>query len=242
MKSILKSILLLIIFIGIWLLLSYFNFPYRYLCSIEREFNLDVIAIVLAAVAAFAGLLIPLHYVLTLDIMGKMKESCQIKNNKKINKNTIEHEKEWLRRYCHTSDIVVFVTALFGVSSLLEGGFAIGLKLEILTIIKCPSRIIGISYMVIVLVSILISCTTSTRDWMLESSGPSFWSYFIFLICLGSLSIIWGRELIYYRSANITAFLALIALSLFYFLWLLLRILFTPMSRVMHLVFLSSEK
>ncbi|MDP2754521.1 MAG: hypothetical protein Q8P40_09055 [Nitrospirota bacterium] len=246
-KEVLSILFFAIISLILWpLILLIFRKLLSSVATIEKP-NLDITAIVLGAVAAFAGLLIPLHYALTLDIIGKIKDPfSKIKDpfgrrsHAALRKNRVEREIECLLRYCHTSDLVIFVTALFGFSSLLEGTFIIGSNNGILKFSDW-SVFTGNLFFTFVLLSCLISFTRVHKEWKLSYYGKSFCVYCFFILCTVSLSIVWWQGLICLNNENSIAFLALGILSLFYFLWLLLRVFFTPMSRVTYITIFAGK-
>ncbi len=211
------------------------DLPYRFLkptIPACKGFNLNETAIVLGAVAAFAGLLIPLHYALSLDIIGKLKNTRVKRLYSKKEGKLVETDQAWLRRYLHTSDIVVYATALFGVSSLIEGALALGYHFQILDNIKTWASILGFCYSVTIGISIVRSYSTMQKAWGLKYRFRSFKVYIIFLIAIGLVVLFWSMVLILYRTISHTAFFALLVLAFFYLMWLLLRVAFIPMSRI----------
>lgn len=213
-------IIVCLVFLFMFGILYCCKFPSIIFQSACKEFDLNETAIVLGAVAAFAGLLIPLHYALVLDIIEKMKN---IKESEEIT---------WLKSYCHTSDIIVFLTALFGVSSLFEGAFALGFHFQVIKVTFWWNKILGFCYIFIVGYSVGTSYLTLGEDWGLKYEGKPYNIYLRLLGISSFISVLWAKALIFYKTPSHTAFLALFLLSFFYFLWLFLRAFFKPMSRI----------
>lgn len=239
-----RLVLSVILVINIWVFAFLYIPKLFFKCLIISNVavDLDVTSIVLGAVAAFAGLLIPLHYALSLDIVGKIRDSNIDINFKKKTRENIEIER--LLRYLHTSDIVVFITAIFGVFSLFEGAITVGYHFSV---IEAPmfckiSKLIGFIYLFIAFLSIAFSVIKAKREWNLDYFNKSFIWYCVFGSFIGIFSINWGLALIYLNSANGIAFVALILISLFYLLWLILRIIFTPMSRVTYILLFGENR
>ena len=221
---------ILVIVVVVWLVgaLPLFLFvvrPFMFYAA-RTSVDLEGTGIVLSAVAAFAGLLIPLHYSLVLDIVGKIRD-----HNKKPDS---DKNVERLTRYCHTSDMIVFSAALFGVSSLLEGACALGSKFGLVDAGRegVFGFVLGLGFVLVVLASLIISIFSSEREWGLANSSPTFVWYVVFNCLSGSLSLLWAMVLMSRPCLNQVAFAAMVAVTLYYGLWLMLRVAFTPMSLV----------
>lgn len=222
-KEIICGIILIILWVIEFSIIPKIN-VIKKLSGISNVADVDITSIVLGAVATFAGLLIPLHYALSLDIIGKIKESGQI-NCK---------QKNALLYYCHTSDIVIFVTALFGASTLIEG--AISLSNKYINISFCQwSRMIGYIFIIFTLIALIISLLVGSSHWKVKCEGKNFNWYLIFVLAIGTLSILWAWGLMNINNGNGIALLSLFILSLFYFLWLMLRMVYIPMTQVVEL-------
>jgi len=198
----------------------------EWLTHCANNVDLNISAIVLGSVTALAGLLIPLHYALTLDIIENISNS-----------NDNYEERQELLSYCHASDIVAFVTAIFGVSSLFVGAFALGLRCEFLDV-SCFYKLsfyTSLGYIILVLISSFIHSLKMEKKWRVPFFRCYSIYYFIFILAIFVLSSAWFWGLKNIKAPNGIAFLALIILAFYYLLWLLLRVCYRPISNIVRL-------
>lgn len=186
-----------------------------------KEFQLDERGIILAAISTFVAILIPLHYSLVLDVISKIKDNGKITND----------NKKCLKLYVASSDIVVYITALFGVSVLLEGAVAIGAYFQIIGKPKSCTNGIAIGLIITIILAMWRSLSFVTKKVELVDN-KFFWWYLLSILLSTFIAIIWLKGLIKDNVAHHIEFRGIVTLAFFYFQWIFLKIPFMPISRL----------
>jgi hypothetical protein len=183
--------------------------------------DLQPLGIVLGIIATIVGVLVPLHYSLVLDIIGNLfSGDCSKKSE--------GEDVYWLYNYISASDIIIYITALFGASSLMEGVFAIAVSLRIMSDEYFPLMNIGVA-----VIYLLLCAASIWRSWITrEKQKQGKCAYIVTLFFLSIISAIWSIILITCsRQPGRIIATALIILCDFYVGWLLLKIPYIPIIR-----------
>ncbi|MEO0072228.1 MAG: hypothetical protein ABIK10_02145 [candidate division WOR-3 bacterium] len=194
----------------------------------QKSMDLNVRSAVLAVVAAIVGVLVPLHYSLVLDIIDEIK-----KNNQSANQENLL----WLKKYIATSDIIIYVMAWFGASSLVEGviGFAAHYNIISRKFLPIGSRIVGVVYFALSAVSIWRSLNVTKENRGLAGDCLATTMYLVTIIFVFIISIAWAISLFLYETRPGFVVLSLLILCYFYVGWHLLKIPAIPITRKMEI-------
>lgn len=146
----------------------------------ETSVNLEAASIVLAAVTAFAGLLIPLHYSISIQLIQTVAVALQsgrsLRGLPPFSVDKVAVELQEVLNYVLASDTVVFMTAVLGVSTLLEGACAIALKFGIVSG-TTQERLLHAFIALVHVVMLLLACHRSLRsraeEWRLNTYSDS---------------------------------------------------------------------
>ncbi|MFB0520731.1 MAG: hypothetical protein ACETWD_04800 [Desulfatiglandales bacterium] len=216
-------------------------------CSTGLNPNLTATGIVLAAVAAFAGLLVPLHYSLSFDVAGALKR-VPVEDSLKLN-----YAKALA--LIITSDAVTHMIAFFGFSALLYGVAILSKSLSFDPPLKCLP-LYRLFYPIVVFLVLLRGFTTLKRAlrtyiWQHEDDQLCFKRqhdeqlvdvysvYCLFTIPSAILGLAWFLILI--RTDPCIEILgppAVLVLASYFLEWLMVRVLLRPVS----LTLLLSQK
>lgn len=219
----------LIIFIVIEALLVIFTF--LIICKLLLNpdgfgnLNLQVLGIVLPIVATIVGIMVPLHYSLILNIL---EELSLIDSNQ----NADEENINMLNNYIAASDIIIYVTAWFGASSLMEGANAIATYFDIFNqnFFSIISVVVGCFYLFLSLVSI-------GRSLCVTKDLKRHWGFFSSILFILIISFIWTIILVVFPNRpDVIIVIALLILSDFYIGWHLLKIPFIPINRKLRII------
>ena len=213
----LSNIYFLVISFGIIVFLIYVMFKVINLGNFSKgeRWILRISDIALGIIGAIVGVLVPLHYRITMDLIRDLD-------------NHSETQKEWIKAYASTSDIVIYVTACFGVSVFIRGG---------LGLVCSKSELFDISFWVVLLFAI-ISIAGIIRSILLVGKNapkPQWFSYIVSIVFLILITIIWSFILASAPNSVSLLILSVIVLSAFYIIWLSLKVPFIPITRKMKI-------
>lgn len=202
----------------------------------------DVIAIIYGAVAAFIALMIPIHYTISLDIIGKIYSAGPSGPKEKESKEKESKEKEQpnpescLLFYCHSAEVLVFAFGLFGASVFLKEAEVIG-SIFNLEVVPTLYGFLIIAYGGVLAAGVAYNRRYRT-EWYEETEEYS--TLHVRYLCIRYLSLIlgaiWVAFLTISKCENINAVVALVLLTLYYLLWVMLRLLFAPMTHTKTLL------
>lgn len=191
----------------------------------------DVIAIIYGAVAAFIALMIPIHYTISLDILGKIN-SAESENLDVNQKNPMSY----LLFYCHSAEVLVYAFGLFGASVFLEEAIVIGSIFHLEVVPRLHGLII-----IVYGFALAIGVARNRRyrpKWYEET--PTYSTLHVYYLCIRYITLIlgaiWCAFLTISECDNINAVVALVLLTLYYLCWVILRLLFAPMTHTKTLL------
>ncbi len=231
--SISEAVLLCILFGGIVTVL--FKTGYFPGSETKQLGNINVIAIIYGSVGVFIALMIPIHYTITLDILSKINSAGPSGPKEKQSKEKQSKEKEELNPescllfYCHSAEVLVYAFGLFGASVFLKEAIVIASIFE-LTVSPI------LHYILILLYGAALSAGVGLNRYK-QSEWFDSEKYIFLNFCYSFtrysvliLGAIWIAFLAISKCENINAVVALVLLTLYYLLWVMLRLLFTPMT------------
>lgn len=213
---------------------------------VEPVKGLQLAAIVYAAVGGFVAVMIPIHYSLSLDILGKLKISKEVNENeqeeeKEENRNKYDSNRRKLMHYCHTAEIVIYCFGMFGVSVLFQETFIVFkfLEMELPELFKPVGTLM---YSVFVICGVGLNLKYRHSWHVTSSHGKIHWMYYgnVFMVLV--LSGFWAGLLFASDCNNLNAASSLGLVTTHYLLWLLLRAEYAPMTDLRAILKLDNDK
>ena len=192
---------------------------------------LPALAIAYSAMGAFVGVMIPLHYTISLDIVARLRGTTA--------RNTCTGQ-EWqvaersLRWYCHTAEAVVFAFGLFGVGALSQGALCLWEFATEQPPCAMIRKVVGCLLVFALGTGLGRNIVCGRSQWGLRKADCPwmFRAYLGFVSLGGVFCIAWSSVI--YTDPGLTSLvptaLSAVLLTFYYALWVTMRIVFAPVT------------
>lgn len=222
----------------IWIVMAWCIRCAHYFSGSETEqiANENVIAIIYGAVGVFIALMIPIHYTISLDILGKINSAESQNLNEEQKK-----AKSRLLFYCHSAEVLVYAFGLFGASVFLEEAIVIA---SIFHLAVWPP----LHWLLVIAYGFALAAGVSSNRYYRKKwfKSETYDKLNVYYLCTRYVSLtlgaIWIAFLTSSKCANINAVVALILLILYYLCWVMLRLLFAPMTYTRELLIGTAKR
>lgn len=222
----LPVLLVIVLFIFIGILFKFSNHVFS-----DNSNNNNIIQIIYGIISGFIAVMIPLHYTISFDIIGKMAQAASIQNSER------DFFKLELLFYCHIAEALIFSFGLFGASVLFEEAIVVSQVIGF-TVPKL-FKIIGHGVLLLTVIYGLCLNLKNKDKWFnsfnstLKKEREKGQRIQILTIILCSiLSGIWFSILFFSESNNLNGLTVLLILTLYYFWWIFFRALFAPLTNL----------
>lgn len=195
----------------------------------------DVVGIIYALVSGFVAVMIPLHYTISFDIIGKIHA---INLNNKNNSKNKEEPKLILLYYCHVAEGLIYAFGLFGASVMYEEALVVSSILNY----NLPREWnkIGILIYTFALLRGLCLNWEFRKKWCqddelekINKKNNKYKKYHMITIILSAIiGGVWAGLLCTSRCYKLNGFGVLLLLTIYYIWWVIFRALFAPMTHV----------